>query len=69
MIKVTVPNKSFDGIRAGVKFDKGEAICEAKYANELKALGYSVEALESDKESKPKTKKTPAKKAPKKAGE
>lgn len=69
MIKVTVPNKSFNGVRAGVKFEKGEATCDEKYANELKALGYTVEALEPVKESKPKTKKPPAKKAPKKAGE
>lgn len=69
MIKVTVPNKNFNGIRAGVQFDKGEAVCDEKQAKELKALGYSVEALESDKESKPKAKKAPAKKATKKAGE
>jgi hypothetical protein len=45
-IKVTVPNKYFNGVREGVKFAKGEAMVEdnalAKY---FVSRGYTVEEI------------------------
>lgn len=67
MVKVTVPNKHFNGVRAGVEFKHGEAECDSQKANELEALGYTVERSEPVKEEKPKAKQNKPKKAPKKA--
>jgi hypothetical protein len=65
MFKVSVTNKHFNGIRAGVQFENGEAVTsDKKVAKELESYGYSVV------EEKPKAqKKAPVKKAPKKEEE
>lgn len=54
--KVTVPNKSYNGLYLGVAFENGEATVEDKQlANDFEAvLGYKVEQIKST------TKKTAA---------
>lgn len=66
-VKVIVKNKGFDGIRGGVKFNKGVGIFEddAQGKELARFLGYEIEPIEAEKPAKKApVKKAVAKKAP-----
>ncbi|MEY8748950.1 hypothetical protein [Alkalicoccobacillus gibsonii] len=68
MYKVKVDSKGFNGVRAGIRFQMGEATFEdPKLVAVFKRLGYEVSESAPKilaKEKAPATKKAPAKKAP-----
>lgn len=46
MVKVLVPNRGFSGIRMGVKFKNGEAVCLEEKAQRIKrSFGYQIEPI------------------------
>lgn len=46
MVKVLVPNRGFSGIRMGVKFRNGEAVCLKEKAQLIKrSFGYKIEPI------------------------
>ena len=66
-VKVIVKNKGFNGYRADIKFNNGEAVFEdeAKAKRLAEAFGYEIEPIEAEKPAKKApVKKAVAKKAP-----